>query len=441
MAVMTRAELAIHGGPKAVTASARDQWRRPVEEEKRLVLQLLERGAYSDSGRGVVRTFEEEFRQLIGAQYCFATDHGHTALACAFYAAGVGPGDEFLTPVIGYIGSYVGALHMGARPVFVDIDPQTLVMDPRDAERKITPRTRAINVTHMFGKLCDMDAFMDLGKRYGLPIVEDACHAHGSYWGDKRIGNVGDVACFSLQGGASPAGKPVAGGEGGLLVTNSRAIWERALIFGQLHRQGLEDELTLPEYRHLDAEVLGWKFRPHPFAAALAKVSLQSLDARRDLAWEHWLRIERALGDLPGLEPARRYPKARPTIIFQGCNVIYHPDQLGGLPASRFVAAMRAEGVPLIGPELRPREPQLESNRALFQRRFDLWGHGRGPIGATAFMGLPPYEPNTPGDFPVAERLSDKVFTVLVPSRPADGYLDQMLEAFHKVTRNAGALL
>jgi len=104
---------------------------------------------------------------------------------------------------------------MGARPVFCDIDPKTLLMDPEDVERKITKRTRAINIIHMGGQVCDMDALLDIAHRYGLAVVEDACHAAGAEWDGKKIGNVGDITCFSLQG-INPSGKPVSGGEGGV---------------------------------------------------------------------------------------------------------------------------------------------------------------------------------------------------------------------------------
>ena len=122
--------LAIHGGRRAVTIDSEEQWKRPLEEEKMLINNPLEKGALSGSGKGLPLEFEEEFRKYIGADYCLTVDHGSSALASAFYAAGVGPGDEVITPTIGYIGSYCGALHMGARPVFCNVDPNMLLIDP-----------------------------------------------------------------------------------------------------------------------------------------------------------------------------------------------------------------------------------------------------------------------------------------------------------------------
>ncbi len=214
--------LAILGGKPAVTIQDPEQWRRPIEEEKKAVCELIDKGFLSGAGSGLPKEFEDEFREFVGAEYCLTVNHGSTALASAYYAVGVGPGDEVITPAAGYICSYEGAIHLGARPVFCDIDPKTLLIDPEDAERKITERTRAINPVHLNGRVCDMDAFMDIGRKYGLAIVEDAAHAHGSEWDGKKVGNIGDIACFSLQG-TVPGGKPIAGGEGGIVTTNNRA--------------------------------------------------------------------------------------------------------------------------------------------------------------------------------------------------------------------------
>ena len=144
-------DLALLGGPKTVTADPRDQWREPVEEQKQAVCDLIEKGILSQSGSGVPKAFEDEFRAFVGCQYVIAVSHGHTALASAFFAAGLGAGDEFIHPALGYIGGYAGGLHMGAAPVFCDVDPDTLLADPADVENRITPKTRVVNPIHYCG--------------------------------------------------------------------------------------------------------------------------------------------------------------------------------------------------------------------------------------------------------------------------------------------------
>jgi len=421
-------KLAIHGKARAVTIDNKEQWKRPIEEEKRLINDLLEKGSLSGAGEGLPLEFEAEFRKYIGADYCLTVDHGSSALASAFYAVGVGPGDEVITPTIGYIGSYCGALHMGARPVFCDVDPDTLLIDPNDAERRITRKTRAIDAIHLWGQVCDMDALMDIGRRYGIAIVEDAAHCTGAEWGGKKIGNAGDITCFSLQG-IDPHGKPVSGGEGGMVTTNSRELYERQLIYCHLHRTGVTKELTNPQYRMLDPELLGLKWRAHPLALALARVSLSTLEYRNKCKMENRERIFKALRNLPGLEPIRDYQKAKPAGFYGGLKIKYHPERLGGLPIGKLVEALNAEGAPISATHL-----TLEHLRSIFARGFDLWGHDRGPLGSD-------FKPYKGGDFPIAEGFADKALTIPAYIETKAGFLDQYIEAFNKVTANYKSLL
>ncbi|HDH99522.1 MAG TPA: DegT/DnrJ/EryC1/StrS family aminotransferase [Firmicutes bacterium] len=428
-------KLAILGGEPAVRIRDPERWRRPVEREKELVCELLDQGFVSGSGTGLPREFEEEIRDYVGCKYCLTVDHGSTALASAYYAVGVGPGDEVITPTAGYIGSYCGALHMGARPVFCDIDPKTLLMDPEDVEKRITKRTRAINPIHMNGNVCDMDALMYISEKYGIPIVEDAAHALGAEWDGRKIGNVGHIACSSLQG-SNPVGKPVAGGEGGMVMTNDRELYERQLVYCHLHRAGVTEELTLPEYEGFDSEVLGLKWRAHPLALALAKVSFETLEYRIKKSDEVRERIFSSLRELPGLEPEASYPKAKRISLFGGLRIIYKPDELGGLPTERFVEALKAEGVPVKGMGF----PYMEHLRKIFREGFDLWGRERGPLGGE-FMGLPPFKPYKQGDFPVAEDLNGRVINIPFYIEPEEEFLDQLIGAFRKVVENHRALL
>jgi dTDP-4-amino-4,6-dideoxygalactose transaminase len=318
--------------------------------------------------------------------------------------------------------------------VLCDIDRHTLLIDPADAESRITPRTRAINPICLNGQVCDLDALMDIGRRHGVAIVNDACHTIGAEWGGQKLGSVADITCFSLQG-TDPFGKPVSGGEGGIATTSNRELYERMLIYCHLHRTGIAEELTNPAYRALQTEGVGLKFRAHPLALALAKVSLDTLEERNAgrAAWRRML--YGALGELPGLDPPRAYPKATDAGFYGGLKMIYHPEELGGLPRARFVAAVCAEGVPLVDLPGRP-----EHLRALFARGFDLWGHGRGPLGG-AWCGLPPFERSRPGDFPVAEWFAERDLTLPCYIAPHEGTLDQTVEAFRKVAEGYHQLL
>jgi len=428
-------KLAVHGGKPVVTIDRSEQWKRPIEKEMSLIRELLEEGYLSGEGGGLPKEFEEEFRKFIGAEYCLTTDHGTSALMSAYYAVGVGPGDEVITPAAGYMCSYSGAIHLGACPVFCDIDPKTLLIDPKDAENKITRHTRAINVIHMGGNVCDMDAFLEIGRKYGVAIVEDAAHAHGAEWDGKKIGSIGDITCFSLQG-ANPGGKGIAGGEGGIVTTSNREFYERQLVYCHLHRAGLNEELTNPAYRMLDSEVLGLKFRAHPLALAIGKVSLETLQYRMERSDENREKVLDALRELPGVEPEHTYAKAKRVSLYGGLKVIYHPEELGGLAVERFVEAMQAEGAPLRGPGYKyaGSTQKLQHLKVGFTRGFDLWGHGRGPLGSD--FGVPPE-----GSFPVAESMDKSFLTIPSYIEPKEGFLDQLIDAFGKVTSNYESLL
>jgi len=414
-------KLALLGGTPAVTAPSDEQWQSPVEDEKRAVCDLIDQRFLSGSGTGFPKDFEEECRARIGCEYFVTLDHGSSALAAACYAAGLGPGDEFITPSAGYIGSYVGALHLGATPIFCEVDPHTLLIDPADCERRITERTRVILPVHMCGRPCDMDALLDIGTRHDLVVIEDAAHAFGSTWDGRVIGNVGHVACFSFQG-TTPGGKPIAGGEGGAIATNDREIYERHLAYCHLHRSGIKDELTLEPYCHLDSEVLGWKWRAHPLALAIAHVSLQSLDYRTQRVAENRDQLFAGLDEVPGIEPVRNLPKATGSELYGGLRVVYHPEALDGLPADRFVEGLQAEGVPVSGPTIGHREHL----RYIFSGGFELWGRGRGR--------LPRYQA---GDLPVTEDLHNRVLALPPHIDAADGFIDQCVAAFHKVAARA----
>ncbi|NQS89255.1 DegT/DnrJ/EryC1/StrS family aminotransferase [Patescibacteria group bacterium] len=428
-------KLAIQGGRPVVDIDSSEQWKRPIEKEMDFIRKLLKEGYLSGAGAGLPKEFEEKFREFIDARYCLTTDHGTTALMSAYYAVGVGPGDEVITPVGGFICSYAGAIHLGARPVFADVDPKTLLIDPKDVERKITRRTRAINIVHLGGNICDMDAFLGIGRKYGIAIVEDAAHAHGAEWNGNKIGSIGDITCFSLQG-VNPTGKPVAGGEGGIVTTNNREFYERQLIYCHLHRAGIKSELTNPSYHILDEQVLGLKFRAYPLALAIAKVSLDTLEYRIKRSDENRKRIFDALKKLPGLEPEHSYPKAKRVSLYGGLKIIYNSEELNGLPIQKFVEAVRAEGSPISDPGWKHAgsTQKLQHLKPLFVRGFDVWGHNRGSLGND-------FKVAKKGAFPVAESLDRKFFTIPSYINPKEGFFHQYIAAFEKVIANYKSLL
>lgn len=229
------------------------------EAEAEAVLAVL-RSGHLAQGR-VVEAFEARFAALCGVPYAIATTSGTTALHVALLAHGIGPGDEVITTAFSFIASANVALYVGARPVFADIDPETLTLDPDDVEARITPRTRAIMPVHLYGNPAALDRLRDICERHGLALIEDACQAHGATFNGQTIGSFG-TGCFSFY----PT-KNVTAGEGGIITTADPAFAERARL---LRAHG-----SPRRYYHT---MLGYNFRLSDLHAAIGLAQLDNLD-------------------------------------------------------------------------------------------------------------------------------------------------------------------
>lgn len=234
---------------------------RPMigEEEKRAVLEVLESGMLAQGSR--VEAFEHAFAAMCGATHAIATSSGTTALHVALLAHGIGPGDEVITTPFTFIASANSILYVGAKPVFVDIEPSSFNLDPTLVERAITPRTRALLPVHLFGLPCDMAALSDIATLHGLAIIEDACQAHGAEHLGHRVGSFG-TACFSLY----PT-KNITSAEGGMVTTMDDAVAERCRLLRQhgMRRRYYHDEI-------------GYNFRMTDVHAAIGLEQLHKLE-------------------------------------------------------------------------------------------------------------------------------------------------------------------
>jgi len=207
--------------------------------------------------------FEGEFAAFLGATDFVGVSDGTTALQLALLACGVGPGDEVITVSNTFFATVEAIALVGAKPVFVDVDPDTLTMDVALAERAITPRTRAILPVHLYGRMADMPAIMALAERHRLRVIEDACQAHGARLGGRAAGTFGDVGCFSFYYSKNLG----AYGEAGGIVTNDPEIAERLRM--------LRDHGSRKRYVH---EALGTNARLDEMQAAVLRIKLPYLD-------------------------------------------------------------------------------------------------------------------------------------------------------------------
>lgn len=230
-----------------------------------------------------VTAFEERFAEYCQTAHCRAVNSGTSALHLALLAAGIGPGDEVITVSMTFVATTAAILYSGAKPVFVDVDPDTWTMNPALIEAAITPRTKAIMPVHLHGQMADMDPIMSIARRHGLVVIEDAAQAHGAEYKGRRAGSIGDLGCFSFYPGKNLG----AFGEGGAVVTNQPDLVRRVSL--------LRDWGQEAKYKHV---VAGYNYRMDGIQGAVLNVKMNHIDswtdARRSLAE----RYDRLLSDI-----------------------------------------------------------------------------------------------------------------------------------------------
>ncbi len=332
-------ELALLGGQPAVTSPPRERWVQVNDEVKSAVMGLLDQGIITISGpTGVIGEFEAEFAAMTGSRYALAMNSGTATLHSAYFAVGVGPGDEVLVPSYTWHASATPVIHCGATPVFCDIRPESLTIDPDDVERRITERTKALCVVHVFGNVCDMDRLCEIAERHDIALIEDASHAHGALWRGRPVGSFGRVGCFSLQGS-----KAVSGGEAGVAVTDDPVLLDRMILLGHFGRPRVGAVEVVNEIGDMS---LGIKYRAHPWAIAMALVGLRRLPELNRLRTANYDFLNDELRDCPGLEVIDALPGAT-----RGAYLEYKfklsADAVRVANRERIVEAMAAEGAPV----------------------------------------------------------------------------------------------
>lgn len=243
-----------------------------------------------------VQRFEKDFAAYCGVKHCVAVGNGTDALWLALLALGVGPGDEVITVPMTFMATAEAITYTGARPLFVDIEPDTYTMDPRQLERAITPRTRAIIPVHLYGQMADMEPILAIANRHGIPVVEDACQAHGATYRGRRAGAWGRLGCFSFYPGKNLG----ALGEGGAVVTDDEALAQKVAMY--------RDHGQARKYHH---EVVGWNARMDGIQGAALQIKLRRLDAANEARRRLAALYRERLAAVPGLILPREAPDRR----------------------------------------------------------------------------------------------------------------------------------
>lgn len=416
---LTRQEQAanLDSGNMFNTGSEMFKWPVITQEMTDNVVQVLNEAGMS--GTDITKKFERAFADWHKVEYGLGHSSGTAALHCAMYGVGIGPGDEVICPSVTYWASCVQAMNLGASVVFADIEPDTLCIDPDDIEHRITPRTKAIIVVHYLGYPADMDRIMPIARKHGLKVIEDVSHAHGSLYKGRMTGTFGDAAGYSMM-----SAKSFAIGEAGILLTNEREVYERAVAFAHHDRQG---ELSIFELkRNAGLSLGGFKYRMHQMSSAvgleMVKIFpglMKEVDRAMNYFWDQ-------LEGVPGIRAHRPSADSGSTMGAWYCpHGLYNGDELGGLSLNTFCRALQAEGINGIA---------QGCNMALHTHRLfseaDVYGDGR------------PTNLSGPGaNFPVSESIQERTFYIpwFKQYRPEE--IDRYVEIFRKVADNCGELL
>jgi perosamine synthetase len=413
-------KLALLGGPKTVTLPSPPY---PVigHEEVSAVVKVLMSRQVSDCGRGeFVAEMEDDYAAHFSTKYALSFSSGTAAIASALFAVGVRPGTEVLTTGNTWISAITAIAHAGGTPVFCDVRPNTVHIDPREIRRKAGPHTKAVIVTHLWGIPVNMDPILKVARKLGLAVIEDCSHAHGARYKGRLVGTLGEIGCFSLQGS-----KAIVAGEGGFMLTNSKLYYERAIVPG--HHGRRLTMLTLKQVKPFAAASGQWTYRISPVAAAIATEQLKRLDALNAARQANFDRMARRLRKTAAFIKWHSLPP-RSQRGWYGTPAFYQ--HKGRLSRDLFVQACRAEGLALVpgGYSDWPKAPLFQDVRLYSQ----MWvvEHANG----VAFKPVPP------GGLPNNDRMREKLMLFPIPAVESPALMDQMASAVEKVAANMAVL-
>lgn len=348
--------LAVNGGvPVLGSGEVFPSWPYHDGEEEKALLGVLASGKWGSTHGDVVSAFESEFAAYQGAAHAVCLTNGTMAIAAALRAVGVGFGDEVIVAPYTFIASASAALFVGAVPVFADVDADTHLLAAAAAEAAVTERTKAVVVVHLAGRPADMDAFVELGRRRGLAIVEDCAQAHGAAYRGRPVGAIGDLGTFSFQ-----TSKNISAGEGGAVLTDDERLAAELYSLVNVGRVAGGGW-----YQH---EAVGYNLRLTEFQAAILRVQLARHPAQQAVRETNARLLDDLLGGVDGI----RLPPADPAVTGHGRHLyIFRVPGLGAAgKRDAAAAAMRAEGIGATGGyiPLHRQPPVIDAAQAIADR-------------------------------------------------------------------------
>jgi perosamine synthetase len=406
---------AILGGIPTITQDHGpiNKWPDLTDADEKAVLKVMRDGNIST--HNVIREIEKAYSEFTGQPYVLSHNNGTSALLAAFFSIGLKPGDEVLVPSATFWASVLPMIWIGAIPVFCESEKDRLGIDPDDILKKITPRSRAIVVVHLWGFPSKMTEIFDIAKEYNLKIIEDASHAHGAFWRGKPCGTLGDISVFSLQGD-----KLAPAGEGGIFLCKKYEYYEKAICLGDITRI---IELQSPAIRFA-ATSFGIKTRIAPLSAAIGINQLSRLNEHNDRRNRNIEYLSIALEKM-GFHTYLP-PKHIKRTYFE--YLIRYDNDKFILPFDILMEALQKEGCQVA----RPRYPLLHN------QPFFIEGHYKEILRLPSGYNLPNYENCS---LPYTEKANSCL--IKLPSFPGEdnGILDQYIQAFQKVIDNSKLIL
>lgn len=413
-------KLAIHGGPKTISSPLSPY--RPIgKEEVEAAKTVIETGVLSKFlgcwdpdfyGGAKVQEFEKSWSKYFKTAYAVTVNSNTSGLIVALGAIGIEPGDEVIVSPWTMSASATSILVWNAIPVFADIEVDTFNLDPAAIARSITPYTKAIMVSDIFGHAADLRAIMALAKQHGLKVIEDAAQAPGALYGDKYVGTIADIGVFSLN-----YHKHIHTGEGGVCVTNDPSLAKRMQLIRN-HAESVVEDMGITDLSNM----IGFNLRMTEVEAAIGIEQLKKLPSLVEKRVKAADRLSQKIGSIEGL----RLPvvKAGCTHVYYVYPMIFDP-KATGVPRNQVVKALKAEGVAVAAGY------QNLHLLPMYQQKI-AYGKSGFPWNSTIYKGDVSY---TKGICPVAERLHDGEYIGIGMCMfdYRDREIDLVAEAFHKV--------
>lgn len=308
------------------------RWPISGDRELELLTEVINSGNWWRMNGSKVSELERKFAALHNVKYCLGVTNGTQAIELVLAALDIQSGDEVIVPAFTFISTFTAPIYANATPIPVDVDSETFCMTPEAFEKAITPKTKAVIPVHMAGQMCDMDRICEIAKRNNIRVIEDAAHAHGASWKDKKAGYYCDAAIFSFQNG-----KIMTCGEGGAIITNNKELYDKLYL---LHGVGRPEDDKV--YQHL---VLGTNARMNEFQGAVLLAQLERLDFLNHKREENSKYLDELLCEVEGITPQKCNSSV--TLNTHYMYMFYYDrDKFGGKTREEFVNSLCAEGIP-----------------------------------------------------------------------------------------------